>query len=418
MDLNVVVIGLGKLGLPIACCFGEHHPVYGIDTNFDVVSQINAGLCPWDEPGLAKLVEHQTVTATEDYKVVNWADVIVIIVPTPSLADSSFSNEYVLDVFTQMGPYMKSGQTVVISSTVMPGACEKILCPDLAETSAMQANYDFGLIYSPEFVALGDVIKGFQFPDMVLIGSFSGDPESFHAARYESLIRSVVGEEVPVNHMKWTDAEITKLSINTFLSVKIAYANLLAQISSRIGGNVEVITEAIGQDSRIGRKFLSAGLPAGGTCLPRDVRAFRKVLKDLRIVPKLPDAIMDHNRAWLDDLLALIITYARNGKRVGVLGISYKPNTPVTEESYGLRIAEELTSISPVYVYDPKAYMSSGKLFQVDTAQECVDNCDIVVICTQEEEFKTVDLKSKTTIDIWGIREENWVIRPGRTQGV
>lgn len=404
--MKVAVVGLGKLGLPVACCFSQKHTVFGIDTNRNVVSQVTAGVCPWDEPGLAELVAQRRVLATDYFGAVSGADIIVVIVPTPSLADDRFSNEYLLDVFDQMAPFLRPGQTVVVSSTVMPTTCSQVLAPALASYE------DVGLIYSPEFIALGSVISDFKHPDFVLLGSRTGDFADLHAARYEALVRSVVGPEPPVRHMTWIDAEITKISINTYLSVKIAYANLLAQIADKVGGDVEAITQTVGLDSRIGKKFLKAGLPAGGTCLPRDVRAFARLLRDVRIIPKLPDAIQDHNRAWIDALLSLILEYARNGKKVGVLGIAYKPNTPITEESFGLEIANELANVCPVFVYDSRA-VATGKVSQTLTAKACIDLADVVVICTQEEEFQTVDLQGKPTIDIWGIRPEPWVIRPG-----
>ena len=396
---KVAVVGLGKLGLAVAVSFANAgNYVYGIDHNEDLLYDIREGTDPHNEPylegALQLALDGGKFALTTDYAVVKDCDFSIIIVPTPSGDDGRFLNTYVVTAISQIAAYAKSGHIVVVSSTVMPGSCEQVFVP-IAQPKSL------GLVYSPEFIALGSVVYDFIHPDMVLIGG-----ERKYAKAYEKLIRTVVGDKVPVHAMSLTEAEITKLSLNTYLNFKIAFANTIARLALPYDADPKKITKAIGADTRVGKKFFSPGLPPGGTCLPRDLEAFIS-FGGGDPVSDLAKSIRKVNSVTQFDVVEQIAEHVKDGQTIGVLGLSYKTGTPVTEKAFGYWLADAYSELGyTVNCYDPKA-VAPPRTIQRATAAECVNNSDVVVICTQEAEFASVDLHDKTTIDIWGVREDS-----------
>lgn len=424
--MRVAVIGLGKLGLPVACSFAQVAETVGVDLNSELVETIQRGGSPYDEPGLQDLLAENAPEVGTDFSVVQSADVIILIVPTPSLHDGTFSNEFIVNVIREISPYLIKDQTIVISSTVMPETCTKVFVPLIESLTGKRVGVDLGLIYSPEFIALGSVLRDLHNPDLILIGSVKGTLGNFHAERYEMLIRRIVPEDTPVFHLSTVDAEISKLAINTFLNVKTTFINTIAALCSKtIGSDVGQIAEAISADSRIGSKFLMPGAPAGGTCLPRDLRAIRAMMEQKKVPEGIPNSLIIMNNFWFNEIVQRVSDHLLPGKTLGVLGLAYKPGTPVMEESFGAAVADFFAESGssyvhhrePVVVYDPKAEcLPRANVTVASSAQECVDKSDVVVICTPDPEFVDVNLKNRTTIDVWGIRKKMpFIYRPGRS---
>jgi UDPglucose 6-dehydrogenase len=267
------------------------------------------------------------------------------------------------------------------------------------------------LCYSPEFIALGSVIRDFLNPDMLLIGESDKRAGDF----LQSLYAQVCENKPALARMSFVNAEITKLAVNTYVTTKISYANMLARICEQLpGANVDVITAALGLDTRIGPKYLKGAVSYGGPCFPRDNLALAQLAQQLGVPPDLAQTVDRFNRAqisWLADLVQ-----SRTGGVAGILGLTYKAGTDVVEEAAGFLLAKELIGRGmKVLAFDP-AYGNGSrgptveKLCFAATALECIEQSDVVVLATSWPEFNGItpaqwacsdERKPRTIIDCW-----------------
>ncbi len=400
--MNISSIGLGKLGLCSAVCFASKgHRVIGVDSNGQHIDALNSGQCPIDEPGLTDLLDgcRQRMEFTTDcgYAVRN-SDLTLITVPTPSNPDGRFSNAYVETVLDRIGPALKAKDTfhvVGIVSTVMPGTCEAVFKPTLEKLTGKTCGRDFGLIYNPEFVALGSVLHDFLHPDVLLIGA--SDDRSTQVA--EQLYECVVESRAYCATMNLTNAEITKLSLNCYVTMKISFANELAAICEKIpGADVDVTTAAIGADSRVGRKYLTGGLGFGGPCFPRDNLAFQRCAEDAGVEIHLSPNVVRVNVNVVDRLLTMVQEHAPAGSTVTLFGLSYKPGTHVVEESQPVMLAEKLLEAGYVVrMHDPKAAQGASDMLQgrgtfCDDPYAAAAGASVVVMLTNWPEYRQLDI--------------------------
>lgn len=417
--MNLSVVGLGKLGSPMAAVLASQgHSVVGVDVNASFVGALNEGRAPVPEPGLQELISQNRprLRATLDYaEAVANSEISFIIVPTPSQGDGTFSIEYLLAACREIGAALVKKadfHLVVVTSTVMPGSTGGPIKEALEKASGKVCGRDFGLCYNPEFIALGTVIRDMLHPDFILIGESD--------ERSGALLQSVYEHyetPPPVRRMNFVNAELTKISVNTFVTTKITYANMLARLCEKVpGADADVVTDALGMDTRIGRKYLKGALGYGGPCFPRDNVAFGALARKHGVQPLLAEATDQFNRqqvAWIADNL---LTRLRPGGCVGILGLSYKPNTPVVEESQGVAFARHfLAQKVPVVVYDPAAMEAARPLLTGDvtfaaSAAECAQKSDLLFVATPWEEFKSLSpaalqngQKRPTVVDCWGI---------------
>jgi UDPglucose 6-dehydrogenase len=398
--MDISVIGLGKLGAPLAAVLAyKGHNVIGVDLNPDSVRLINEGKAPVYEPQLDDLIKEcrPRLSATSDYRAaVANTEITFIIVPTPSGSEGSFSLRHVLPTAESIAKGLREKNTfhlVVLTSTVMPGATSNQVLPVLELHSSKLCGRDFGLCYNPEFIALGSVIRDMLNPDFILIG----ESDSRSGEMLEALHKRVCDNDPPVARMNYINAELTKLAVNTFVTTKISYANMLAQVCERLpGANVDVVTSALGLDGRIGRKYLKGALGYGGPCFPRDNLAFSALARQLGAPAILAEATDRANRLQVSYLAALLKSKIPPRGVVGILGLAYKPNTNVIEESQGLLLAQALTADAiPVIVYDPAGMTNArealrGPVKFAASAQECVQESDAVVVTTPWEEFRSI----------------------------
>src|SRR3990170_4217050 len=261
---SVSVVGIGKLGAPVAACFAScRHSVIAVDVNPEIIFLLNSGQAPVYEPGLEELIRQNQdrILGTDDFhKAVLETQVTFILVPTPTDAQGGFSLQYVRAAGESIGDALRNKKDyhlIVLTSTVMPGATGSSVLPLLEERSGKRCGVDFGLCYSPEFVALGSVIRDFFHHDLLLIGE--SDPRS--GRLLAELYKQVCKNDPPIARMNFVNAELTKLAVNTFVTTKISYANMLARICEGLpDADVDVITAALGLDSRIGRKYLKGAI--------------------------------------------------------------------------------------------------------------------------------------------------------------
>jgi UDPglucose 6-dehydrogenase len=391
------IVGLGKLGASMAAAIaGRGFEVIGVDVNASVVDAINAGRAPVTETGLANAVavNRNRLRATVFHsEAIVQSDVTFVIVPTPSNRTGMFSLQYASYAFREIGCGLAGKDDyhlVVLTSTVIPGSTRQVLLPQLEAASGRKCGRDFGICYSPEFISLGSVIREFLNPDFTLIGEF--DERS--GALLEHCYSEILENGAPCKRMSLENAELTKLAVNTFVTTKIAYANMLAEFCERIpGGDVDVVCDALGADRRIGRRYLTGGLGFGGPCFPRDniaLSAFGRHVGAGADIAVTTDTV---NCVPLRRLVELVGDAAQPESTVAVLGLAYKPQSHVIERSQGLEAALAIAASGiRVVCYDPLARDTArnelkDKALVLDSMRACLDQSDIVVIANPDPEF-------------------------------
>lgn len=410
------VIGLGKLGSPMAACFAARgFEVVGVDVNEQFVEAINDGRAPVFEPQLQEMIDEgrERLRATTDTRAaVAETDVTFMIVPTPSGEDGTFSIEFVLEACEHVGAGLRDKEgyhVVVLTSTVMPGATEGPVREALESASGKQMGRDFGLIYSPEFIALGSVVHDFLNPDFLLVG----ESDERAGDTIERIYAQTVDNDAPHARMNFVNAELAKISVNTYVTTKITFANMIARICERLpGADVDVVADALGRDTRIGRKYLTGAIAYGGPCFPRDNVALGALARSLGAPATLAEATDRANRNETHILADLVESQLGEGP-VAVLGLSYKPNTNVVEESPGLHLVRELaTRGREVVAYDPAANENAHRVTgdavaYVTSIGDAIRDADVVVLATAWREFEglpslvAADSRPRTVIDCW-----------------
>ena len=414
MSIRACVIGLGKLGSPMAACLAARGlTVIGVDNDPRKVKELAEGLPPVNEPGLGDLLKRSggRLTATDDIEAaVRATHITFIVVATPSEPNGGFSLRYVEPVSQAVGRALaqKSDYHVVcLTSTVMPGTTGTAVRQTLEKASGKRMGADFGLCYSPEFIALGSVIRDFLNPDMLLIGESDPRAGDFLAGLYAQVCEN----KPSYARMSFVNAEITKLAVNTYVTTKISYANMLARICERLdGANVDVITSALGFDTRIGPKYLKGAVSYGGPCFPRDNLALAQLAQQLGVPGDLARAVDRFNRSqihWLADLVQ-----QRTKGTVGILGLTYKAGTDVVEEAAGYLLMNELAGRGmKVMAFDPgyaKNGVASSNVSFAASAEDCIAHSDLVILATAWPEFSQIPAQRwvrnsppRTVIDCW-----------------
>jgi UDPglucose 6-dehydrogenase len=419
MPKSVSVVGLGKLGAPMAACFAARgFEVVGVDLDAKKVEAINEGRAPVHEPGLAEWIAkgNGRLKASQDLEAaVRGTDCTFIVVSTPSEPGGGFSLRYVLPVCESIGRALREKQdfhVVVLTSTVMPGSTGGAVRPALEKASGKRCGTDFGLCYSPEFIALGSVIRNFLNPDFVLIGESDARTGEFLAGVYQE----VCANAPRAARMNLVNAELTKLSVNTYVTTKISFANMLARICERLpDANVDDVTAALGLDTRIGPKYLKGAISYGGPCFPRDNLALAAFARQIGARADIAQATDQFNRWQIQWLADLVEKHSRPGATVGILGLTYKPDTDVVEEAAGFLLARELSRRGvSVAAFDPSANGHAHPAIgdnarMTSTAQECIEQAHVVVLATPWPEFARIEANEwarqappRVVIDCWG----------------
>jgi UDPglucose 6-dehydrogenase len=391
--MKVVVVGLGRLGAPMAAVFAAAGAtVVGVDSNEDVIRAVMEGRAPVVEPGLTEMLRSARgrLSATSDFgPALSDADISFIVVPTPSGEDRMFSLAHVLAAVRSIGGVLRRNSTkrhvVIVTSTVMPGATVGPIREALEVSSGLTVGQNVGLCYSPEFIALGSVVNDLTRPDMILVGESDRDSGDVLL----SVLRSVTGSGVPVARMDATSAEVAKLAVNTFVTTKISYANMIGEICEALPeADASLVTAAVGLDSRIGPKYLKPGAPYGGPCFPRDNAALAALARSLGKRADIAEATDTINRRQVDRVMEVAKGYAEPGSTVAILGLSYKPGTPVRDESFGVHLASRcLADGFDVVAWDPMYRLGwippeLQHIHMTDSLAECMHTADIAIMAT------------------------------------
>jgi UDPglucose 6-dehydrogenase len=373
---SISVFGLGKLGACMAATFAQRgFQVVGIDIDAEKVLKVNQGQPPVEESLLAKTMAagHARLSASTDARKAVSTDASFFIPPSPSLPDGSFSNQFLLRAMQSAAQAVrqagKKHHLFVCSSTTTPGAMDSVLIPMLEKETGWVCGRDFGVCYNPEFIALGNVINGLLEPDLVLIGE--SDPHCGGAL--EELYKKYTLNTPHIARMSIASAELTKIALNSYITMKISFTNQLRLIAERLPqANIHAILDAIGSDSRIGKKYLRAGLSYGGPCFPRDNRLLAYTAARLGLAAPLAEASDKVNELTKKDLVETVNRMTQPGDTVAVLGLAYKPDTWIVEESAGLHLAQQLQRDGrKVLVHDYAAQpANSPSLFEFQVLED------------------------------------------------
>lgn len=394
------LVGLGKLGLCMASVYAEAgYRVIGIDINDPLIDMVNRGEVPYIEPRLAETLAgtEGRLTATKNYRdAILQTDTTFIVVATPTQTDGTYGNEQLTAALRAIAEVLREKETkhrIVISCTVMPGTIDREMIPLLEEVSGKRLNEGFSVAYNPEFIAMGNVIKIFTEPDFVLVG----ESEAEIGEELENIYKVTCPNDPPVSRMNIINAELAKISLNCFVTTKITYANMLAELCEALpGANVDVVSSAIGQDTRIGSKVLKGGLGFGGPCFPRDNRAFVRLSHDHGVDAALANQTHLTNMWQVERLRKWISGEISPGTTVAVLGLAYRPDTPLVEESQALQLAEFLADHGyTVRVHDPVALENAQQVLgdKVSYHQDIFDTirgADAAVVTMMDKQYRAL----------------------------
>lgn len=421
---DLAIIGAGRVGLPMAICYAaKGYFVEAVDSDSSKIMNLKKGIIITKEKYITQLFSqfrNNINFSTDAYKTILNNRINLIIVPTPSKKDGSYSLKNILDVMKIAGKALKKTgewKIIAIISTVMPSTMEKVIKPILEKISGKIAGKDFGLCYSPEFIALGEFFKTFTSPDFLLIGN----SDSKSAEIYKKIRKSICSNNPPVLKTNFINSEIAKLSSNSYMTLKISFANMIARICEKIpGADIDVISGILANDRAIGRKKLTGSISYSGPCYPKDNLALIKTGMKLNININPIKIIHEYNKKQENYLFSLVNSFIKKDRnRLAILGLSYKPDTDITDESQGIKLALKfLRRGIRVTVFDPAAINNAklilgNKVRYAKTVNDSILNADVIVITTPWSDFKNISLDKysnpkspKIIIDCWRILNE------------
>jgi UDPglucose 6-dehydrogenase len=393
--MNLTLIGTGYVGLVTGACFAEvGHHVVCVDNDEAKVKLLKAGGIPIYEPGLDELVSRNTAAGrlsftTNTAEGVQKSDVIFIAVPTPPLPDGSVDLSFIERVARDTATAMTGYKIIVDKSTVPVKTGEKV-----AETIKRYcaAKVDFDVVSNPEFLREGFAVGDLMKPDRIVIGTRSTRPVAMMKEIYAPFNAPIVVTDI-------NSAELIKHASNSFLALKISYINAIAAVCENTGANVQEVAAGMGMDERIGQRFLNAGLGFGGSCFPKDLNAFIKIAEQVGYDFRLLKEVQRINTEQMDRFIKKITDtlWVLKGKKIGILGLAFKQNTDDVRMSPAIELCQRLQKEGALLrVHDPKAMDKARAILKdvtfVDAMDEVADGCDALVVATEWDEFKKLDL--------------------------
>ncbi len=401
--MKIAVVGTGYVGLVTGTCFAETgNSVTCIDINEEKVKQLKAGVIPIYEPDLDVLFERnikqgRLLFTSSLAEGIADAKIIFLALPTPPGEDGSADLKYVMGVAEQLGRLLKHYTIVVNKSTVPVGTADKV-----REMIGKNATVEFDVVSNPEFLKEGVAVEDFMKPERVVVGTRSDKAKKLMEELYEPFVR----QGNPILFMDERSAEVTKYAANAFLATKISFMNEIANLCELVGADVDNVRKGIGTDSRIGKRFLFAGVGYGGSCFPKDVQALYYTSKANDYDFKILDAVMDVNsqqrKVFFDKILA---HYDGNleGKKVALWGLAFKPNTDDIREAPALYLVDKLLERgAAVTAYDPEAMNNVKQIYgdRIKLAQDeyhAIDGADFLIIATEWNVFRSPDFERVKT---------------------
>jgi UDPglucose 6-dehydrogenase len=394
--MKLTIIGTGYVGLVTGTCFAEvGHHVMCVDNDATKVKMLRSGGIPIFEPGLADLVRRNVAAGRLSFsdstaEGVEQSDVVFIAVPTPPQPDGSVDMSFIERVARDIAGAMTSYKIVVDKSTVPVKTGDKV-----AETIKRynKAQVDFDVVSNPEFLREGFAVDDLMKPDRIVVGVRSDRPVAALKEIYAPFNAPIIVTDI-------NSAELIKHASNSFLALKISYINAVSVVCEATGANVQEVAAGMGMDERIGRRFLNAGIGFGGSCFPKDLSAFIKISEQVGFEFRLLKEVQRINSEQMDRFVKKITDalWVLKDKKIGVLGLAFKQNTDDIRSSPAIDLCQRLQSEgASLRVYDPKAMdkaraVLKGVVF-VEDMNDVAEGCDALVVATEWEEFKKLDLE-------------------------
>jgi UDPglucose 6-dehydrogenase len=393
---KICVIGTGYVGLVTGVCFADlGNEVHCLDINEKRIKELNDGIMPIYEPGLEEIVERNVnakrIFFTTDYEMaLDQAEFAFIAVGTPSGVDGEADLQYVREAAEKIAEVVDHSIIIVNKSTVPVGTGD--WAADIIRKKMGNKVLEFSVVSNPEFLREGSAINDFMQPDRVVLGSFDRSAAEKVAELYHSL-------RAPILITDLRTAEMIKYASNAFLATRISFINEIANICDELGANVLEVADGMGLDKRIGRAFLDAGLGWGGSCFPKDVKALAHMAVLHNSQPQLLQAVMDINRNQRRRIVYKLrneLDGSFSEKKIGVLGLSFKPNTDDMREAPATEIIHLLINEgASVQAYDPQAMENAAaELPEITLCKdpyETAKDVDALILATEWNEFKQLD---------------------------
>ena len=394
--MKIAVVGTGYVGLVTGTCFAETgNHVSCIDIDADKIKKLNAGTITIYEPGLEPLFQRnlhqQRLFFTTDLaQGIKGADIIFLALPTPPGEDGSADLQYILKVASELGGLLDHYTVIVDKSTVPVGTAEKV-----NRVIAEKAKVPFDVVSNPEFLREGVAVDDFMKPDRVVIGSASSQAEAVMRQLYAPFVR----QGNPIIFMDVKSAELTKYAANAFLATKITFMNEIANLCSLLGADVDAVRQGIGTDTRIGKRFLFAGIGYGGSCFPKDVQALSKSAQAVAYEFDLLKAVMKVNEQQKEKLIEPIEAFlgSLKGKTIAIWGLAFKPYTDDIREAPALANIQLLLEKGVnLRVYDPEAMnnvreLIGDRMYYAENQYDALEDADVLMIMTEWPVFRTPD---------------------------
>jgi UDPglucose 6-dehydrogenase len=393
--MRLTIIGTGYVGLVTGACFAEvGHQVICVDNDAAKVETLRQGGIPIYEPGLEELVKKSTASGrlsftTSTAEGVEKSDVVFIAVPTPPQEDGSVDLSFIEKVAREIAGSMTAYKVVVDKSTVPVKTGDKV-----AETIKRycKSKVEFDVVSNPEFLREGFAVEDLMKPDRIVIGVKSQRPVPALKEVYSPFKAPLIVTDI-------NSAELIKHASNSFLALKISYINAISVLCEATGANVQEVANGMGMDDRIGRRFLDASLGFGGSCFPKDLSAFIKIAEQVGYDFGLLKEVQRINAEQMNRFFKKIVDtlWVLKDKRIGVLGLSFKQNTDDVRQSPAIELCQRLQKEGVLLtVYDPRAMEKARAILKnvtfVDDMNAVADGCDALVVATEWEEFKKLDL--------------------------
>ena len=399
--MKICIIGTGYVGLTSGTCFAEvGHEVICVDNNPAKIQTLLEGKIPIYEPGLEELVQKNVgagrlkfTTSTEEG--VKECDTVFIAVPTPPQPDGSVDLSFIEKVAREIAVCLtpELGYRVIVDKSTVPVKTGQ----KVAETVKRYAKpgCEFGVVSNPEFLREGSAVDDLLNPDRIVFGSNDDRATQLMQKIYEPFVAPVVVTDVE-------SAELIKHAANSFLALKISYINAVGRICEKSGADIEKVAEGIGMDDRIGRRFLNAGLGYGGSCFPKDVKAFIATSESLGypfdLLKQVEEINEDQRKLFLDKIREKL--WVLQDKKIAVWGLAFKQNTDDVRESVAIKLIHDvLAEGASVTAYDPQAIETAksfgnldGKVTFADDIYSCVEDAEVLIIATEWPEFAHANL--------------------------
>ncbi len=398
--MKICVVGSGYVGLVTGACLADFGmDVTGVDIDHAKVEALRNGKIPIFEPGLAALVlrnmaDERLRFTTHLEPAIKEAQAIFIAVGTPPRPDGSADLKYIHDVARSIGQHINGYKVIVTKSTVPTGTGQQV--EELVREQS-GGKFEFAVVSNPEFLREGSAIEDFRHPDRVVIGS--KDPRAIEMMM--KIYEPLKNRDVPFVVTDVESAELIKYASNGFLATKISFINEIAALCESWGADVKVVARGMGLDSRIGPLFLNPGPGFGGSCFPKDTRAVSQIARQKGLKFRIIDAVLaanDATKARMPEKIRQALGGATQGCTVGLLGLSFKPDTDDIRESPALAVVDGLLADGAIIrAYDPEAMQESRKEYPQLTycrdPYDVADGADVLVIATEWNEFRALEWK-------------------------